>query len=807
MKFTEALRQRILFFDGGMGTMIQATGISGWNVPEELNFTHPDAILNIHREYLKAGADIVTANTFGANAVKMNGCKYCAGETIHTAVSIAKEAARGYENVYVAADIGPTGHLLEPMGSLTFDEAYRTYKNTAESAEQAGADIAVIETMSDLYEMKAALLAVKENTQMPVVACCTFQENDRTLTGADVQTVTAVLEGLNADVIGFNCGGGLEQAVRLAGMFLRYASVPVIAQPNAGIPEVRGGQTVFTVEPEEFAAVQYDMLSRGTRIAGGCCGTTPRHIAAMTEKCRALRPVPIGEKTETCVSSFSHTVVLGGGPVIIGERINPTGKKKFREALLAGNMQYLLEEGAAQVQSGAHILDVNVGLPGIDEAQVMTDAVRLLQRTLSVPLQIDSSEPAVLDRALRYYNGKALVNSVSGKQTVMDAVFPVVKKYGGAVVALLLDERGIPETAEGRLAVAERIIKRAAGYGIARKNIVFDALTLTVSSRQEEAAETLKTVSLIKERFGLCTVLGVSNISFGLPAREIINSHFLSMALYAGLDACIINPLSQAMMNAFYAFRALSGDDKNCLEYIDRYADMQTADSAVRQAQPKNTGRGPNAENTAEENLRTLIIKGFRDRSAAATEKLLETTGPLDIINSYIVPALDEVGRDFEAGKKFLPQLLLSADTVSKSFAVIKKRLEETGQQTAEKGTILLATVYGDIHDIGKNIVKAMLENYGYRVIDMGKNVPAEDIVRCAVRENIRLVGLSALMTTTVASMEETIRALRAALPDVKIMAGGAVLTPEYAAEIGADFYAKDAMASVAVARSVFQAP
>ncbi len=837
-EFRDALRSGFVFLDGSMGTLLQSyrdEAGNAWKTPEELNFSNPALIGKIHGQYLDAGANVILTNTFGGSRVKLAEYGLDPITTVTAAVTIAREAVKGRKGAFVALDIGPTGKLLEPMGNFTFDEAYEAFAEMARAGEKAGADLAVIETMSDLYELKAAVLAVKENTSLPVIASATFQDTDRTLTGADPATVVATMEGLGVDAVGFNCGGDLAHARTLAAEFLHWASVPVFMEPNAGIPVVENGKTVFKVESEEFAETLEACARLGVRILGGCCGTTHRHIAAAVARVSALTPVPVTDKGITAVSSWSSSLVIGAkagsgtttcpvtGPVIVGERINPTGKKKFREAILAGDTDYVLAEGKAQLDEGAHVLDVNVGLPGIDERAVMLGAVRALQRTYSAPLQIDSSEPHVLEGALRYYNGKALVNSVNGKAHVMAEVFPIVKKYGGVLVALALDEDGIPPTAEGRLAVARKIVETAESYGIARKNIIIDTLTLTVSSQQKEALETVRAIPLVHDALGVKTILGVSNISFGLPQREIVNSVFFASALNAGLDACIINPLSPQMMAVWRSYRALSGHDENCLAYIDAYslsaspaflapAGAQTSSAGSQPASSNaNTGASApasGARNTASDaapdDLRALIIGGLRDRSHAAAEFLLKTKTPLEIIDGYIVPALDEVGKDFEKGRKFLPQLLLSADTVSRAFDAIKAHLERTGTKNESKGKILIATVAGDIHDIGKNIVKAMLENYGYSVVDLGKDVAVEAVIERTKAEKPAIVGLSALMTTTVTSMEKTILRIREEKLPVRVMVGGAVLTPEYASKIGADFFARDAMASVAIAKEVF---
>ncbi len=816
MKFREALASGFIFLDGSMGTVLQSFRSAGdgptWKFPEELNLTNPDLICRVHTGYLDAGSTVILSNTFGANRLKMAEEGYDASEIVTAAVGIARKAASAFKDRYVALNIGPTGRLLEPMGNCSFDEAYDAFAEMARAGEKAGADLVVIETMSDLYELKAAVLAVRENTSLPVLASATFQENNRTLTGADAETVVTTLEGLGVDAVGFNCGHDLAHARELATSFVRAASVPVMMEPNAGLPTVEDGRTVFHVTDAEFAdALEYG-ASIGARVLGGCCGTTARHIAAMTKRCARLTPKPVARNGTTRVSSWGQAVTIGDDPIIVGERINPTGKKKFREALLAGDSDYMLSEADAQIKAGAHVLDVNVGLPGIDEAAVMVDAVRAIQRTFPAPLQIDSSEPEVLERALRYYNGKPLVNSVNGKRAVMDAVFPIVKKYGGVLVALALDEDGIPPTAEGRLAVARKIVETAESYGIDRKDIVVDTLTLTVSSQQKEAMETVRALSLVRSELGVRTVLGVSNISFGLPQRDLVNATFLTAALAAGLSACIVNPLSAPMMGAYRAYRSIAGYDENCLSYIGQYASGPSPFASLAGTPAAGTpatalSPSPAAKAQSEianDDLRSIIVAGLRDRSRAAAERLLERLKPVEIIDGHIVPALDEVGRDYESGKKFLPQLLMSADTVAKAFEAIRERLASIGEAGEPKGTILMATVHGDIHDIGKNIVKAMLENYGYAVIDLGKDVSPERVVERTLADKPGIVGLSALMTTTVSSMETTIRSLRSAGYAGKIMVGGAVLTAEYAARIGADYFAKDAMASVAIAKELF---
>lgn len=861
-----SIAERIpVFFDGGMGTMIQKTGVVGYSIPEDLNFYHPEIIKDIHHQYLEAGANVLTANSFGANPIKLEEGRFTTEEYITEAIKLQKESIEEYENShpetkgkhFCSWDSGQIGKLLEPMGTLTFDEAYEAFKECALIAEKAGADLAIIETMSDLYEVKAAVLAIQENTKLPVVTTMTFQSNLRTLTGADVLTCVTYLESLHVDVLGFNCGGSLDEDEKLADEFCRYAHLPVLSQPNAGLPVVVNGKDVFKVEPEEFSESQLKNFAKGVSLLGGCCGTTPGHIKAVADKIKSkglkISDADRSLENNTYICSYNKAIQIGGsaGPRIIGERINPTGKKKCKEALQNKDMNFILSEAESQINGGAHILDVNTGLPGIDESEMMTLAVKTIQAAFNTPLQLDSSEDKVLEHALRYYNGKALVNSVNGKQEVMDKVLPLIKHYGGSLVALCIDEDGIAPTAEGRVRVAEKIIAEAARYGIPVHDIFIDTLTLTVSSEQKSALETVRAIRILKEKYGsqgIQFVLGVSNISFGLPRRDIINSRFFELALDAGLTAAIINPASQPMMDSYRAYRSLAGFDENCLEYIETYTgtvdpttakakekilldavadgtisiSVNTPESSSQTVTPRRapvkSGDAAEKKNESSESrlfadkdediLIKIIEKGFKDQAAGATEKLLATRQPVEIIDNCIVPALDNVGKDFEKGKKFLPQLLLSAETVSNSFSKIKETMENSGQAQESKGTVVIATVFGDIHDIGKNIVKAMLENYGYEVIDLGKNVPAEEIVETVISRDIKLVGLSALMTTTVANMEETIKQLHKALEEnskeCKIVVGGAVLTEDYAERIGADYYSKDAMQTVAIAKEIF---
>ena len=721
------------------------------------------------------------ANTFGANRFKY-------GEDLEKIVTAGvanakKAVAESGKKAYVALDIGSTGKLLKPMGTLDFEEAVGVFAEIIRVGEKAGADLILIETMSDTYELKAAVLAAKENSALPIMATVIFDESKKMLTGASPQVVVSLLEGLGVDALGINCGLGPKQMKEIVKELLKYASIPVIVNPNAGLPRSENGKTVFDVGAEKFAENMEEIVTMGAWFAGGCCGTTPAHIQAMVEKCKEITPVPITPKNYTFVTSYSTAVELGGRPVIIGERINPTGKSKFKQALRDHNIDYILEEGVKQEDSGAHILDVNVGLPEIDEAAMMETIVYELQSIMPIPLQIDTTNMEAMERALRIYNGKPMINSVNGKAEIMEQVFPLVKKYGGVVVGLALDEDGIPDTTEGRLAIAEKIYQTGEKYGISRKDIVIDALVMTMSTNNESAKITLDTVKEITARGGK-TVLGVSNISFGLPQRELINAAFFTMAMNNGLSAGIINPNAKAMRQAYDTFCVLGGYDAQCMNYIENYAVTDAPNAAAKPAASKL-------------NLTDSIIKGLKDQAYRATEEELKTKEPMEIINGELVPALDVVGQGFEKGTMFLPQLLMSAEAAKAGFEAIRQYVQSHGEAQEKKATIVIATVKGDIHDIGKNIVKVLLENYGYEVIDLGKDVPPEKIVETVVDKHAPLVGLSALMTTTVVNMEESIKELHKEAPWCKIMVGGAVLTQEYADMIGADFYGKDAMQSV----------
>ncbi len=789
MDIREELGRRIIFFDGGLGSLLQERGLKPGELPETWNLTRPEVLYDIHRAYLDAGADIILANTFGANGFKYDNLE----EIVTAAVVNAKKAvADSGRKAYVALDMGPTGKLLKPMGTLDFEECVSIYADVVRYGAKAGADLILIETMSDTYELKAAVLAAKENSNLPVVATVVFDEHHKMLTGATPEVVVALLEGLRVDAIGMNCGLGPKQMKPIFETMARYASIPLVITPNAGLPRSENGKTVYDVGPEEFAEDMEEIINMGAWMAGGCCGTTPAHIKALTERCFGITPKPLTDKDYTIVTSYSTAVELGGRPVIIGERINPTGKSKFKQALRDNNMEYILEEGVKQADSGAHILDVNVGLPEIDEPAMMRRTVYELQSVLPLPLQIDTTDPVAMEQAMRIYNGKPMINSVNGKEEIMHQIFPLVQKYGGTVVGLALDEAGIPDTAEGRLAVAKKIYDTAAQYGIKPKDIVIDALTMTMSTDNNSANITLDTVRDIKAHGGR-TVLGVSNISFGLPQREVINSGFFLMAMQAGLSAGIINPNARAMIQAYDTYCVLGGFDSQCMSYIEKYAVAEPTPVAQTVTSVKQAGKAV----TGNLSLTDCIVKGLKEQAYKATKDELGTKDTMEIINGELVPALDIVGKGFEKGTVFLPQLLMSAEAAKAGFEAIKEYVSSQGTNQEKKATIVIATVKGDIHDIGKNIVKVLLENYGYDVIDLGKDVPPETVVDKVIETHAPLVGLSALMTTTVVSMEETIKKLHESAPWCKIMVGGAVLTQEYADMIGADFYGKDAMQSV----------
>lgn len=808
MSFRDKIGKELLFFDGGMGTLLQERGLKAGEVPETWNMLHPEVIEQINREYLLAGCNVVSANTFGVNRFKCKDLAYSVDELVSAGVRIAKSAmeavrikeGNAQQKMYCALDIGSLGKLLKPLGEISFDEAYDAFKEVILAGDQAGADLVLIETVSDPYEIKAAVLAAKENSKLPIVVTMIFDEGGKLLTGGDVESVTAMLEGLGVDAIGFNCGLGPEQMKRLLPQLTACCSLPIVINPNAGLPVVVNGQTMFTVEPDAFAKSIRTLVEMGASAVGGCCGTTSEHIRKVVEVCGNLKITPVTDKNRTVVSSYNHAVCFTKKPLIIGERINPTGKPKLKQALRDNNMEYIYKEGLTQEENGAHILDVNVGLPEIDEPVLMREAVTGIQAIIDLPLQIDTSDPVAMEEGLRYYNGKPMLNSVNGKKESMESVFPIAKKYGAVVVCLCLDEDGIPETVEGRLKVARKIVDTAASYGIAKKNLVMDALVLTISTGQDNARVTLETLYKIRYEMGIHTVLGVSNISFGLPDRVKINTAFFTMAMNNGLSAGIVNPSSEPMMAAYYSFNALIGEDEQCMRYIEECA---------RQNDKEKPQAGVERKREAEAgalSLHDAIVKGLSESAYQATTRLLdEKADSLSIINEMLIPALDVVGKGFEEKKMFLPQLLMSADAAKASFEAIKETLSKQGKNSESKGKIVIATVKGDIHDIGKNIVKTLLENYGFEMIDLGKDVAPELILKTVQENDIKLVGLSALMTTTVVYMEETIQLLRENHAGCKVMVGGAVLTQEYADMIGADFYSKDAMGSVRYANGLHE--
>ncbi len=787
----EQLGKKLLFFDGGMGTLLQEKGLKPGELPETWNLNHPEDIIGIHQAYIEAGSDIVLTNTFGANALKFKDDTYPLKKIVEAAVQNVKTAQeRAGKKVYTALDVGPTGKLLKPMGDLDFEDAYNAFKEVMIYGEQAGVDLIHIETMSDTYEIKAAVLAAKENTKLPVFVTAIFDERKKLLTGADIPVFVSMLEGLRVDALGINCGLGPKQMFPMLEELQKYSSLPIVVKPNAGLPKQRGNETYYDVEPEEFAQTMEKIVDMGGAVIGGCCGTTPDHIRAMIAMCKDKNVKPITKKTETIVSSYGKSVIFGNGSKIIGERINPTGKKKFKQALKDHDLDYILKEGIMQEEKGAHILDVNVGLPDIDEKQMMIEAITSLQGVTSLPLQIDTVDINAMEAALRIYNGKPMVNSVSGKKESMDAVFPLIQKYGGVVVGLTLDENGIPATADGRVEIAKKIIAEAAKYGIDKKDIVIDVLAMTISSEPQGAIITLDALHRVRHELGVHTILGVSNISFGLPMRPIVNSHFYTMAMYNGLSCGIVNPASEEMMKSFDAYHALMNYDINCERYIGKYSGQTTTVSAAQ---------------TGSMTLQMAIEKGVKDEARLITLEQVKTEQPLDIINTQLIPALDHVGKGFEKGTVFLPQLLMSAEAAKTAFAVLKEQMSGNEDAEEKKEKVVLATVKGDIHDIGKNIVKVLLENYSFDVIDLGKDVPPETILEAVQEQDVKLVGLSALMTTTVVSMEETIKLLRKEAPDCKVMVGGAVLNQDYADMIGADFYGKDAMQSVYYAQKLLQ--
>ena len=788
MNIRDFIKNNIVYLDGGMGTLLQKSGLQPGELPEHWNISHPEVIREIHKNYYDSGSNVVNTNTFGANTLKFSIDEL--DEIICHAVKNANEARKtssGEQEKFIALDVGPTGKLLKPLGDLDFEDAVKIFAETIRLGVKYGVDLITIETMNDSYETKAAVLAAKENSDLPIIVTNAYGENGRLMTGANPAVMTAMLEGMGVDAIGANCSLGPKQLMDVMDELLKYCSVPVAFKPNAGLPKSDGKVTYYDVDADEFAQDIKLSVENGVRIVGGCCGTTPEYIKKVCELTRGMKPKEIEKKTYSVCTSYNKAVFFGEKPILIGERINPTGKKRFKQALLENDIGYILQEAVNQQAKGVHVLDVNVGLPGIDEAQMLTTSVCELQCVTDLPLQIDSSDPVAMESALRRYNGKAMINSVNGKEENMNAIFPLVKKYGGFVVALTLDEKGIPSTVEGRMKIARKILLTAALYGINKKDIIFDPLAMTVSADKMSAVTTLETVKKITEQLGCNTSLGVSNVSFGLPSRELVNAAFFTTAMENGLSAAIMNPYSARMMEAYYSFNVVKGLDDNCMDFIN-FASQQEVQ--------------PTVKHESSLTLKEAIEKGLKEKSSEITTAMLRENAPLDIVNSHVIPALDDVGKRFEEKKLFLPQLLMSAEAAKASFEVIKAAMAADGN-SVKKGNIVIATVHGDIHDIGKNIVKLLLENYGYNVIDLGKNVPPETVLNAVIENHAPLVGLSALMTTTVPAMEETVKLVKEKAPWCKTVVGGAVLTQDYADKIGADKYAADAMESVRYAETV----
>ncbi|MBD8962937.1 MAG: homocysteine methyltransferase [Ruminococcaceae bacterium] len=788
MNIRDFIKNNIVYLDGGMGTLLQKSGLQPGELPERWNISHPEVIKEIHKSYYDSGSNIVNTNTFGANSLKFGTDEL--SEIIYHAVKNADEARKassGKQEKFIALDVGPTGKLLKPLGDLDFEDAVKAFAEVISLGVKYGVDLITIETMNDSYETKAAVLAAKENSDLPIIVTNAYGENGRLMTGADPAVMAAMLEGMGVDAIGANCSLGPKQLMGVMDELLKYCSVPVAFKPNAGLPKSDGKVTYYDVDAEEFAQDIKLAVANGVRIVGGCCGTTPEYIKKVCELTRDMRPKEIEKKTYSVCTSYNKAVFFGEKPILIGERINPTGKKRFKQALLENDIGYILQEAVNQQAKGVHVLDVNVGLPGIDEAQMLTNSVCELQCVTDLPLQIDSSDPVAMESALRRYNGKAMINSVNGKEENLNAIFPLVKKYGGFVVALTLDEKGIPSTVDGRMKIARKILLTAALYGINKKDIIFDPLAMTVSADKMSAVTTLETVKKITEQLGCNTSLGVSNVSFGLPSRDLVNAAFFTTAMENGLSAAIMNPYSERMMEAYYSFNVVKGLDENCMDFIN-FASQQEVQ--------------PTAKQESSLTLKEAIEKGLKEKASEITTAMLGNSAPLDIVNAHVIPALDNVGKRFEEKKLFLPQLLMSAEAAKASFEVIKATMSADGS-SVKKGSIVIATVHGDIHDIGKNIVKLLLENYGYNVIDLGKNVPPETVLKAVTDNHAPLVGLSALMTTTVPAMEETVKLIKENAPWCKTVVGGAVLTQDYADKIGADKYAADAMETVRYAESV----
>lgn len=781
--------QEFILLDGAFGTMLQQNGLQLGEIPELLSFSRPELITKIHHDYLEAGSDIIYANTFGANRYKLEGCGKTVTEVVTQSVKLARAEADKFGK-YVAVDVGPIGTLLEPSGTLTFEEAYEIFKEVMVAGEKAGADFVVLETMTDLYEIKAGILACRENTSLPLLATMTFEENQRTFTGCSIEAMALTLQGLGVDALGLNCSLGPKELLPLIEKLLPCTHLPIIVKPNAGLPHPETGEYFITTD--NFAQFTKKLADMGVQVLGGCCGTNPDFISAVKSILPSVSANRPQYQPKTALCSATQVVTVDTVRVI-GERINPTGKKRFAEALKNNEISYILQQALEQVEAGADILDVNVGVPELDEAPLLAKIVKELQSVVTVPLQLDSSHVDALEAGLRVYNGKPILNSVNGEPEKLDAILPLAKKYGASVVALTIDQDGIPETAEKRIEIALKILDRCKYYGIPKEDVLIDCLTLTVSAQQKDCMETLNAIEYLYKEHGLNQVLGVSNISFGLPNRNLLNHSFLSMAMAKGLRLPIINPNASDMMDAVFTHRVLSGYDIDSQDYISRFAQIGNAVTPI------------NTEKPGEPTLEEAILKGLTEKSQEQVAILLQNMPPMEIVNGILIPTLDLVGNKFEDGTFFLPQLLRSANASLAAFELIKVELAKSAEETVQKDKILLATVHGDVHDIGKNIVKVILENYGYQIVDLGRDVPVKTVVSTAIEQNIPLVGLSALMTTTVSSMKETIKQLRESDHPCKIMVGGAVLTEEYAMKIGADYYAKDAKASADIAKEVLK--
>ena len=792
MEITKYIKGNIVLFDGAMGTMLQNKGLKIGENPEIFGFENPEKLLEIHKEYLKSGSNIITTNTFGANELKLDKLGYKVEDIVDNAIKIAKLAIEQSDKSikrYVALDVGPIGEMLEPIGTMSFDRAYEVFKRQMVQGEKSGADIILIETMIDLYEAKAAVLAAKENTNLPVFLTMTFDENGRSFTGCMPESMVATIQGLGVDAIGVNCSLGPKKLVPIVEKICKISYVPIIVQANAGLPDIIDGNAIYNIKEDEYLEGVKEFIQKGASIIGGCCGTTPNFIRKISDNLSNIDKIEVEKEHKSIICSPSKIVEIKQ-PTVIGERINPTGKKLLKESIRNENMDYIINLAMEQVNAGADILNVNVGLPGIDEKRILPKIIKEIQSIIDTPIQIDSSDINALEQGLRYYNGKTMLNSVNGKEKSLTTILPLVKKYGASLVGLTLDERGIPNTAQERFEIAKRIVERATSYGIKKEDIIIDCLCLTVSAQQEEAMVTLECIKMIKEQLGVNTILGISNISFGLPNRKILNSTFLSMALSYGLDLPIMNPNEEYIMDVINSFKVIKNIDKGCIDYIDRYNGY--------------TDKRKIISSNKELTLESIVVNGLKEEAKEITLKLLENKSENFILNEILIPSLDIVGKKYDKGEIFLPQLIQSAEAVKSSLNIIKEKLLKENYNSISKGKIIVATVKGDIHDIGKNIVKIMLENYGYEVIDLGKDVPIEDVVYNAKKQNIKLVGLSALMTTTINSMKETIKALKDNNIKTKVFVGGAVLTEEYAKNIGADYYSKDAKSAIEIAKMSF---